>query len=271
MVTEATVGVVPGALTETTPSGLPRVSIGLAVFNGEPYLDAAISSILAQTYGDFELIISDNASTDRTEEICRGYARARPASEVLAQFEEHRRREQRKPHVLPRPRRVLPPRRPRRRLRPDPARAVRGRPRRASRGRAVPHRDGVDRPEGKEQGVRYGIEGTASTPNERFRQLSYRYYPCEATYGLLRSDVLRRTRLQQNYTGSDRVLLCELALHGPFYLIREPLFFKRFHNRNIYKDCAVGWRGSTLTLPVLVGRHFRTGSSYSITSLRSDV
>ena len=42
----------------------PRVSIGLAVYNGENYLAQAIESIIAQTFGDFELIISDNASTD---------------------------------------------------------------------------------------------------------------------------------------------------------------------------------------------------------------
>ena len=46
----------------------PKVSIGLAVYNGEKYLDEAIRSILAQTFKDFELIISDNASTDRTDD-----------------------------------------------------------------------------------------------------------------------------------------------------------------------------------------------------------
>lgn len=49
------------------------VSIGMPVYNGEAYLEAAIRSNLAQTYGDFELIISDNASTDKTESICRDY------------------------------------------------------------------------------------------------------------------------------------------------------------------------------------------------------
>jgi len=46
----------------------------LPVYNGEKYLREAIESVLAQTFEDFELIISDNASTDRTEEICREYA-----------------------------------------------------------------------------------------------------------------------------------------------------------------------------------------------------
>jgi glycosyltransferase involved in cell wall biosynthesis len=52
----------------------PKVSIGIPVFNGADYVGLAIESILAQTYDDFELIICDNASTDTTEEICRGFA-----------------------------------------------------------------------------------------------------------------------------------------------------------------------------------------------------
>jgi glycosyltransferase involved in cell wall biosynthesis len=52
---------------------VPQVSIGLTVFNSERYLEEAIESLLAQTYEDFELIISDNASTDRTKEIALDY------------------------------------------------------------------------------------------------------------------------------------------------------------------------------------------------------
>jgi glycosyltransferase involved in cell wall biosynthesis len=52
----------------------PRVSIGLPVYNGENYLAIAIESILGQTFTDFELIVCDNASTDRTEEIGRYFA-----------------------------------------------------------------------------------------------------------------------------------------------------------------------------------------------------
>jgi glycosyltransferase involved in cell wall biosynthesis len=51
----------------------PRVSIGLPVFNGERYLAETLDSILSQSFSDFELIISDNASTDNTEETCREY------------------------------------------------------------------------------------------------------------------------------------------------------------------------------------------------------
>src|SRR5919112_5909956 len=52
----------------------PRVTIGLPVYNGERFLEQALDGLLAQTFTDFELIISDNASTDRTPEICQAYA-----------------------------------------------------------------------------------------------------------------------------------------------------------------------------------------------------
>jgi glycosyltransferase involved in cell wall biosynthesis len=53
----------------------PRLSIGLPVYNGESYLAESIESLLGQTFEDFELIISDNASTDCTADICRRYAK----------------------------------------------------------------------------------------------------------------------------------------------------------------------------------------------------
>jgi glycosyltransferase involved in cell wall biosynthesis len=53
---------------------IPRVSIGMPVYNGERYLEQAVDSLLAQTFTDFELIISDNASTDGTPAICERYA-----------------------------------------------------------------------------------------------------------------------------------------------------------------------------------------------------
>jgi len=63
--------------TKATQAGtppVPQVSIGVPVYNGEPFIREALDSLLAQTFTDFELIISDNASTDRTEAICREYA-----------------------------------------------------------------------------------------------------------------------------------------------------------------------------------------------------
>jgi glycosyltransferase involved in cell wall biosynthesis len=52
----------------------PTLTIGLPVYNGERYLTESLDALLAQTYQDFELVISDNASDDGTADICRAYA-----------------------------------------------------------------------------------------------------------------------------------------------------------------------------------------------------
>lgn len=57
-----------------TPAREPTVSIGLPVYNRENFIGKTLDSLLAQTYSDFEIIVSDNGSTDNTEAICRDYA-----------------------------------------------------------------------------------------------------------------------------------------------------------------------------------------------------
>ena len=52
----------------------PTVSIGVPVFNGEKTLARMLDSLLCQTFPDFEIIISDNASTDKTADISKRYA-----------------------------------------------------------------------------------------------------------------------------------------------------------------------------------------------------
>jgi glycosyltransferase involved in cell wall biosynthesis len=57
---------------------VPALRICLPVYNGENHGAMAIASMLTQTFADFELITTHNASTDRTEEICRKFADVDP-------------------------------------------------------------------------------------------------------------------------------------------------------------------------------------------------
>lgn len=54
------------------------ISIGLPVYNGEQFLQKKLDSLLAQTFSNFEIIISDNASTDSTKIICNSYLKKDP-------------------------------------------------------------------------------------------------------------------------------------------------------------------------------------------------
>ncbi len=63
------------------------ITIGMPVYNGAQYIREALDSLLAQTFTDFELIISDNASTDATQSICEEYARREPRVHYVRQAE----------------------------------------------------------------------------------------------------------------------------------------------------------------------------------------
>lgn len=69
----------PAQLThENNKITMPKVTIGMPVYNGAKYIREALNSLLAQTFQDFELVISDNASEDSTEKICKEYAERDP-------------------------------------------------------------------------------------------------------------------------------------------------------------------------------------------------
>lgn len=53
----------------------PVVTVGIPVFNGDKFLHKRLDSILSQSFKNFQIIISDNASQDKTQEICEEYAR----------------------------------------------------------------------------------------------------------------------------------------------------------------------------------------------------
>src|SRR6185437_5892161 len=56
------------------PVEMAAVTVGLPVYNGARHLPSALAGLAAQTYTDLEIVISDNCSTDETEEICRAFA-----------------------------------------------------------------------------------------------------------------------------------------------------------------------------------------------------
>jgi hypothetical protein len=253
------------AETPMTVTRAPRVSIGLPVYNGEEFLEESIESLLAQTYEDFELLISDNASTDRTEEICRKYA----AQDARVRYWRNPRNigGTRNQNVLIRQARgeyfrcaahddVCAPTMLERLVaeldaRPDvavcytaaisidpngdplPGFVIEARyPKFGRRGQQFLLTD--------EAGVHYSTEGLAARPHERVRDRLTTFGPCEATYGLMRLDVLRDTVLLGDYTSSDTVMLCDLALRSRFHLVAEPLFSKRWHAGNRYRERGPG-------------------------------
>ena len=63
------------AISQSMSKESPKVSVGVPAFNSEKWINAAIESILSQSFRDLELIISDNASTDSTYGICERFAR----------------------------------------------------------------------------------------------------------------------------------------------------------------------------------------------------
>jgi hypothetical protein len=82
---------------------------------------------------------------------------------------------------------------------------------------------------GKQISVNYQTIGQALKPYERLRELASWCHDCEANYGLIRAEILRKTDLERNYSDSDRTLLCELGLYGQFHIFPEPLFSRREH------------------------------------------
>jgi len=208
----------------------PRVSIGMPVFNGENYISGALDSILAQTSPDFELIISDNASTDRTQEICDAYVAkdrriryyrsptnlgaARNYNRVFElssgeYFKWAAHDDLLAPEFLERCVEVLD-------REPDTV-------------LCYPGTNLIDA-QGEIQGVYAdGLNLHSPKPHKRFRQFFDTQGLCHAVFGVIRASALKRTSVIGNYAMSDRVLLGELALHGKFYELPEHLFYRRIH------------------------------------------
>ena len=209
----------------------PRVSIGMPVFNGEPYLEKALRSLLSQTFPDFELIVSNNASTDRTGEICRDYASQDPriryyCNEVNVGFC----RNQNRVYGLSRARYFL-------LAHSDDIRA----PQYLERTVSVLDFDpsvvvcysktiDIDANDKMLPRIDPVLRFDSLQLRDRFRDTIRMDHICEPDFGLTRTDILKKTMLHGDYADSDRVLLAELVLHGRFYQIPEYLFFRRAHS-----------------------------------------
>ncbi|MGI9285950.1 MAG: glycosyltransferase family 2 protein [Pseudomonadales bacterium] len=216
-----------------------RVSIVLPVYNGERYLRRAVDSIVNQTFTDFELIICDNASTDKTEDICREYAH----HDERVHY--HRHAENQGPNLN------------------------------FSQGVAMAsgeyfkwaaHDDEFapnfleacvkaleDNPQailcqslisiidenGKQLAV-YDSDLTyasASRQSARFSSLVLQPHVCTDLFGLIRLNALKKTNLLWgNYHGCDRALLAELALIGSYEKIAKPLFMNREHKQRYVRS-----------------------------------
>ena len=215
-------------------NGEPRVSIGLPVYNGENYLEEALEAILAQTFKSFELVISDNASTDRTEEICRTYAdrdsriRYYRNPENLGPAWNHNRVFELStgeyfrwaahddlfaPSLIEKSVEVLDC---------DPSVVL-------CHARAEVIGEGDARKK-----YHTTLNTDSHKPFERVRGLIYgdrqfSEHRCYQVYGLIRSAVLKQTSLIGYYAHADGILLVQLAFLGRFYEIPEYLFFPRSH------------------------------------------
>ena len=211
----------------------PRLSIGVPVFNEERYLDACLASIAAQTYGNFVVVICDNASTDRTPEIAASWA-ARDS-----RFRVHRCTSNRgaapnfnwcvelsggeyfkwcaaddiiRPEYFERCVAAL-------EAHPEASLAYSG-------AHDIDH-DG--RIIGEIHDNRWPLRFDSSIVAHRFLDLIATNHACISVFGLMRMSTLRRTHLIGSYAASDHVLLVEMALRGRFLRIGDNLLLHREH------------------------------------------
>ncbi|MFD9791137.1 glycosyltransferase family 2 protein [Streptomyces sp. NPDC059070] len=207
----------------------PRLSIGLPVYNGEEYLAESLDALLGQTYEDFELVISDNASTDGTEDLCRRYAAKDSRIRYL--------RLPRNIGATPNHNRVFAQSRGElfkwashddlyaRDLLRRCVEALDERP-----DVILAHSDQavIDGDGRLKVPYEYKISTDSPRAPERLRGLLFEPGG-DDFYGVLRADVLRRVKPLDSYHHADRTFVAEIALHGRFHQVPELLYFRRDH------------------------------------------
>jgi glycosyltransferase involved in cell wall biosynthesis len=224
----------------------PRVTIGVPVYNGDAFLVQTLDSLLEQTFKDFEIIISDNGSTDRTAEICQSFAARdfrvryyrsevnRGAAWNHNRLVELARGELFKwnsaddvcaPEYLERCVAALD-------ANPEAVLACTN----------VLEIDEHGRPLAERPVPPVFASDDAA---QRFRRHVRLDHLCIHIYGVMRANVLRKTDLIGSYTDSDRVLLAHLALFGQFVVLPDTLFYNR-HHPSRSTQAYVGWRSRTV-------------------------
>ena len=221
----------------------PIVSIGMPVRNGESFIEEAIQSLLKQTFSDFELIISDNASEDRTSIICQHYAgrdrrirysRFQTNVGAALNFNQVFRLARGRffkwafhddiclPDFLLRCVEIF---------QNSPLAVVVVYPRTElidEKNRSLGH----DR-------LSLGIE--ERMPHRRLTYFIKNIRQSNPIFGLIRSESLRKTRLHDSFISSDYVLIAELLLLGEFREVPEVLFRRRLHpNRSLEANPSPG-------------------------------
>lgn len=229
---------------------IPKVAIGIPVYNGENYLPETLDHLLRQTYQDFEIIVSDNCSTDRTQQICRDYA-ARDARVLYARTARNIGAAPNFNHVF--------------RLARSPyftwkAHDDRSLPTFLERCVAVLDADSsvvlahtasvaiddrgevlpfdVERncyiynPGGFEVPPDMVHVAEAAGPVARFNEMLDETYFGMHVYGVIRREALAATQLFRSYMPCERVLLAELALRGRFKTLDERLYARRIHAKS---------------------------------------
>ena len=207
----------------------PRLTIGLPVYNGERYLAESVEALLGQSFEDFELIISDNASTDSTADICESYARQDSRVRYV--------RQPRNIGCAPNHNLLVLQARGElfkwasdddlyaRDLLKSCVDALDAYPSivLAHSWTAI-----IDEAGAVTRAVPYTHATGAFSAPERFRSLLFDHGG-DDDGGVIRMSVLRRTALNGSYYRADRTFVSELTLYGPFYHIPEWLYFRRDH------------------------------------------
>lgn len=207
----------------------PRLTIGLPVFNGENLLSESIEALLGQTYEDFVLLISDNASTDSTPDICKKYMKRderiryvrQPYNIGLHPNENFLMRESRTElfklasHDDLYARDLI-------------KRCVEALDKNPEVSVAHAWEARIDMEGNLTEALSYPAAADAPRAPDRFRSMLFDGWD-DYTYGVMRREVVLRTHMLGSHHFADRTFNVELNLHGPFYLVPEWLYFRREH------------------------------------------